>query len=139
MTTASASPRPTRNRKARQATRLAIESLLQILVRREHFGAVEKRHQGDAQDHHGERQAEVDLDEAHAIDVALPRGAHERDRARLRRHHREPDGIPGHGALREEEIFEAFVPPAGAVPDENDEREIQRDDEPVEGVQHQRA
>ncbi len=56
----------------RQRAGPRVEALLEILVCREDFRTIEERHGRYAQDDHRERQAEIELDEAHAVGVGLP-------------------------------------------------------------------
>ena len=87
---------------AGQRARFHVEPALEILVRGVHARAVEEGDDRDRQDDHGQRQAEVELDEAQAVGVALPGRADERDGAQLGRHHGEPDRPPRQAAVRQE-------------------------------------
>ncbi len=71
---------------ARECACLCIETLFEIFVCGVNLGAMEQRHQRKRKNDHGERQPEVELHEAHAIDIRLARRGDERDGARLRRH-----------------------------------------------------
>ena len=119
---------------AGEAARLEIEAALEVLVRGVDAGAVEERHQRQREDDHRDRQREVELDEAQAVRVALAGGADHRDRAELRRHHREAGGPPRNRSLGEEVAFE-LVAVARAldavVDDPGDEAD---DDRPVNGM-----
>ncbi len=66
------------------------------------------------EDHHRDRQPEVELHESHAVDIGLAGGRNERDRARLRRHDRQADRVPGHMPAGDHErahIVRASSPP----------------------------
>ena len=76
--------------------RLRVEPALEILVGRIYARFVEDGDGGRAQNHHRDRQAEVELHEAHAVDVSLAGGGDERDRAGLGRHDREAHRVPRH-------------------------------------------
>ena len=130
---------PQKKKKARQAPSLPVEALLQIFVGGKYFGAIEKRHERDAKDHYRERHAEIDLDEAHAVHVALTGRADERDGARLGRHDRKTDRVPRHRTLGEKEVFDPFIAATRPIADKDDERKVKNDNEPVDRMQHQRA
>ena len=117
-------PRESRNSRLVKLRVLAIEALLQVLVRRVDAGVVEERHQRDRQDDHRERQAEVELHEPHAVVVALSGRADHRDGAQLRRHHRDAGGPPRDAALGEEVAVElvAVLGPPQAVEDDPGEK-----------------
>ncbi len=90
----------------RERARFPVEALLQELVRRAHAQPLVDRHQRRAQDDHGDRQAEVELDEREPADVALTRRGHECHRARLRGHDRKRHERPRHAPARDEESRE---------------------------------
>ena len=85
-------------------------------------------------DDHRDRQRVVELQEAHAVVVGLPRGADHRDGAELRRHHRQADGPPGQAAAGQEVALDlgAVLGEPDAVPD--NPGQVGGDDEPVERV-----
>jgi hypothetical protein len=83
----------------RQPARLRVEPLLEILVGGVDPGPVEERHHREREDHHRDRQAEIELHESHAVGISLPRRPHQRDSAQLRGHHREARGPPRQAAL----------------------------------------
>ena len=126
---------PEEEEQTRERPRVRAAALLQVLVSGEDTRPVEQRHQGDAQDHHGDGKAEVDLDEPHPVHVGLAGRTHQRDGARLGGHHRQAHGVPGHRAARQEVVLEAAVPPPRPVADGDDQREVRRDDDPVEELQ----
>ena len=111
----------------------AVESLLEVLVGGVDTGAVEERHQGDAEDDHGEGQAEVDDEEAHPLGEGLPGGAHEGDGADLRRHDRQADRPPGHLPAGQEEIVDLPVAASHVDAEADDEHEVDAEDGPVRG------
>ncbi len=118
---------------ARERSRLRVEPALEIFVGRVDLGVVEERYERDREDDHRDRQREVELQEAHAVRVSLPRRSHHRDRAELRRHHRQPDRPPRQAAAAEEITLElmASLGQSKAVPDDPDQ--IEGDDRPVDG------
>ena len=119
---------------ARQGPCLQIEAALEVLVGGVDAGAVEERHERHAEDDHRDRQPEVELHEAHAVGVALPGRPDQRDRAQLRRHHREADGPPRQAAVREQIAFDLVrvLGAADAVP--HHPHQVEADDDPIEQV-----
>ena len=117
---------------ARERPRLHVEPPLEVLVRRVDARPVEERHERHRQDHHRERQAEVELDEAHAVGIRLAGRADQRDGAELRRHHRQADRPPRQAAVGEQVPFDAGagLGPPQAVDD--DPEQVADDNEPVE-------
>src|SRR5690606_4026320 len=91
-------------------------------------------HRRDREDHHRQRQSEVELHEAHPVVEALARGADHGDGAELRRHHRKADGPPGIAPVAEEVPLDltaaACVLDAGV----DDPGQVEPDDEPVDGM-----
>ena len=83
-------------------------------------------------DHHGDGQAEVELHEAQAIDVALAGGGDERDGAGLGGHDGEAHGVPGHGFAGEQKLVDGLAAAAAieSVEHQGGERGDQR--EPIE-------
>ncbi len=118
--------------KARERSHADIEPPLEILVRRVDLRAVEKRHGRHRQDDHRERQAEIELDESQAGEVRLSGCADERDRAHLRRHHREPDGPPRQRPVAEKITFDFVRPLRSPQPVVHNPHEVDDDDGPVE-------
>ena len=76
---------------------LGIEAPFQVFVSGVNAGFVEDGHGRGGEDHHRDRQPEVKLHEAHAVDISLAGGGDEGDGARLRRHDRKTHGVPRHG------------------------------------------
>ena len=116
---------------ARQGASAPVEAPLEVLVRRVDPRAVEERHEGEAQHDHRERQAEVEGEEAHPRRVALPRRAHERDRADLGGHHGEAGRPPAHLAPREEEVGDVAGATADPHAEGDDRHDVGREDDPV--------
>ena len=117
---------------AGQRARLGVEALFQILVGRVNVGAMEDRHRRGREDHHRDRQSEIELHEAHAVDVGLAGGGDEGDGARLRRHDGERHGVPRHGLAGQQILVDGVAAAAlvEAVDDDEDERADQH--HPVE-------
>ena len=91
---AGAEPAREQKQQRNQLPRLAIEARFQIFVRGVDLEPVVDGHDHRREDDHGDRQAEVELDEAHAVLVGLAGHRQERDGAGLRGHDREADGPP---------------------------------------------
>ena len=117
---------------ARERARLRVEAPLEILVRGVDARAREERHDGDRQDQHRERQAEVELHEAEAGEIAQAGRAADRHRAQLRGHHRQADGKPRQRAIREEVPVDLVRRLRSPQPVDDDPRDVGDDDEPVE-------
>ncbi len=118
---------------AREGPGPAVEALLEVLVGREHSGAIEEGDQGHAEDDHGEGQPEVHHEESHAVGVGLARGSDEGDGADLRGHHRQADRPPPHLAPGQEEVGHLAVAAAHVDAEGGDSDEIEGEDAPVEG------
>ena len=116
----------------RQAADPYVEALLEVLVGRVDVQPVVERDSGDREDDHRERQAEVELDEAHPVGVGLPRRREEGDGARLRRHDREADDPPRGGAARHEVALHVRLVAALRDAPGDDEDERRPEDAPVE-------
>ena len=101
---------------AHQRARLRVEALLQILVSRVDFRAMEDRHGGGGEDHHGDGQSEIELDEAHAVDVGLPGGGDEGDGAGLGGHDGKTHGVPGHGVSGQQYLIVVVLPRPRQMP-----------------------
>jgi hypothetical protein len=71
---------------SRQLPGLEVETLLEKLVRRDHPESVIPGHHHHGQNHHGQRQAKVELHETKPIFVGLARRGQEGDGAGLRGH-----------------------------------------------------
>ena len=117
---------------ARRARASCVEALLQILVRRVDVRAVKDGHRGRADDHHRDRQSEIELHEAHAVDVGLPGGGDEGDGAGLRGHDRERHGVPRHRFAGQQVAIDCVAAAAAIQPVRNDEGERRGQDNPVE-------
>ena len=118
----------------RQRPRLRVEPPFEVLVGRVDARAVEEADERQRQDHHRDRQAEVDLDEPHAVGVRLAGRADHGDGAELRGHHRQTDGPPRQASAAEEialDLVRALAQPQ-SVPDDPDQ--VRRDDGPVDPV-----
>ena len=117
---------------ARRHAGLGVEALLQKFVGRDDARAVKKRDHGRRQNHHRQRQPEVELHEAHAVDISLPSGSDKGDGAGLRRHDGKTHGPPGHGFARQKIIPDGLFPAAlvQSVADDHDQGEYQ--DNPVQ-------
>ena len=118
----------------RQAARLRVEPPLEILVGGVDPRAEEERHHREREDDHRDRQAEVELHEPHAVRVPLPRRAHQRDRAQLRGHHREPGGPPRQAPLGQQVAVHLVGRPRALQPVVDNPRQVGDDDEPVDEV-----
>ena len=121
----------------RERPRLRVEPPLEILVGGEDARVVEERHERHRQDEHRDRQRVIELDEAHAVGVALARRTDHRDRRQLRRHHRQADRPPRNAAARQKVAFELgrFLREAKAVPD--DPHEVGAENRPIDPVHGQ--
>src|SRR5215469_2239200 len=80
--------------KSSKLARLQIEPALQVLVGRIDLEALVQRNDRRREDHHGDRQSEIELHEAHSVLVTLPRGGEKGDRAGLGRHDRQANRQP---------------------------------------------
>ncbi len=118
----------------RQAARLRIESPLEILVRREHTRVVKKRHERHRKDQHREREAVIELYEAHPIDVALASRPNHRDGRKLCRHHRQTDCPPGNAPAREKVALEPFRLTRLAQTVQDDPHQVRDEDDPIDPV-----
>ena len=121
---------------AGEAAGLRVEPFLEVLVRRVDARVVEERDQRHRQDDHRQRQAEVELHEAHAVVVALTGRADHRDGAELRGHHRDARRPPGNAALGEQvavELVAVFGSPQAVVNDPDEEDAEQGPVNPVQG------
>ena len=116
----------------RQPPHPHIEALLEVLVGRVDVQPVVERDRGDREDHHRDRQAEVELDEAHPVGVCLTGRGEERDGARLRRHDRQRDDPPRCGAARHEVALHVLLVAALRHAPDDDEDEGRSQDRPVE-------
>ena len=130
-------PREMRNRKLVKLRVFASNRFSKYSVRGVDAGVVEEWHQGDGQDHHGERQREIELNEAQAVGVALTRRADHGDGTQLGRHHREASRPPGNAPLGEEvalEFVAVFRAPETVVDDPRHEGD---EDRPVQPMHRQ--
>ena len=118
--------------KRRERSRLRVEAALEILVRGVHLRAVEKRHERDAEDHHRQRQPEVELHEPHSVGGALPRRADHRHGGELRRHDGQSDGPPRQAAIGEEVSLDLLRAARPSQPVDHDVREPPDDDHPIQ-------
>ena len=111
-----------------------VEAAFEVLVGGEDLRAIEEGDEYDAENDHGDRLAQIELDELHAVVEGLSGRADIRDRTRLRRHHRETDGAPAKPAVGEKETFDAAVLSALPPGEGDDGAEIDGKDEPVESA-----
>ena len=123
---------PHQEEEARERSRPHVEPALEILVRRVDLRAVKERHEGHRQDHHRERQAEVELDEAKAGEVRLARRADERHGAHLRRHHGQADRPPRQRSVAEKVALDLVRPFRAPQPVVDNPRDVHDDDGPIE-------
>ena len=123
---------------ARERTCFRVETLFQKLVRGVDLGAVQERNDGDAQNHHGDRQAEVKLYEAEAVGGALPRGANECHGRQLGGHDREPYRPPREATIGEEVPFDVGGATRSTQAVYHHHHKVQRHDGPINPV-HQGA
>ena len=119
---------------AGQRPRAGVEAPLQVFVRREDACAVEERHQRQREDDHRQGQSEVELHEADAVVVALPRRPDQRDGAHLGGHHRQADGPPRERPRRQEIAFDGARPPGPLHAVVQHPGEVGGDDGPVDQV-----
>ena len=77
-----------------QCSVFEVEPLFEIFVCRIHIQIVKNRHRGDRKDNHRYRQAEVELDETHAVHICLAGSRKKSYGAGLCRHYGERDGVP---------------------------------------------
>ena len=73
MITPALRPRDSRKRELAKARVFTSNRFLQIFVRREDPCPIEEGHERERQDDHGDRQAEIELHEPHAIGIPLGR------------------------------------------------------------------
>ena len=97
-----------------QCPRLGVKALLQILVSRVDLGAVIDWHRDGRDENHRNREPEVELHEAHTVDVTLASGGDECDGAGLRRHDGQRHGVPRHLVVGEHEALRRLL--ASAAP-----------------------
>ena len=109
---------------AGQRPRLQVEPVFQVLVGGVDVQAPVQGDRGDGEDHHRDREPEVVLHEAHAVDERLPGRRRERDGARLRGHDGERDRIPGHGPSRQEVSLEIARRPALVEAEADDQASV---------------
>ena len=127
-------PARQQEQQAGEAAGLPVETALEVLVGGVDARPVEERDEGDRQDDHRHRQGVVELDEAHAVVVALPGRADHRDRAELRRHHRDPGGPPRDAAVGEEVAFDLVAVLGPLQPVEHNPGGEADEDGPVDPV-----
>ncbi len=127
------SPRDQEEKRGQRA-RPRVEAALQILVRSIDARPVQQRDDRHAEDHHREREPQVQLDEAHAVRGALTRRADHRDRRELCRHHREAHDPPRQALVGEEVARDrvGVLRLPDAVHDYPDH--VDHDDQPVDPV-----
>ena len=125
---------PAQKQQAGGRPRFYVEPPFEILVCGVDARSIEERHQRDRQDDHRDRQPEVELHEAHAVSVSLPCRTHERDRAELRRHHRETNGPPRQAAIGEEIPFDPVGGLRTTEAVDDDPHQVCSDDQPIEKV-----
>jgi len=116
----------------RQQPGLGVEPLLEVFVRGEDFQPVVDghRHRGDAD--HGQRQAEIHLDEPHAVGVSLAGGGEEGDGARLGGHDGQGDRVPAHAPARQKVFLEAVCLAALVDAEAGDEGQGAAQHQPVQ-------
>ena len=115
---------------ARERAHPDVEAPLEVLVRGVDAGTREERHDRERQDHHRERQAEIELHEAQAGEVRLAGRPDDRDGAHLRRHHRQPDRPPRQRSVREEVAVDFVGPLRSAQAVDDDPPDVGDDDQP---------
>ena len=118
----------------RQGAGFQVETALQVFVGRVDLQAVEDGHHRDREHHHGERQPQVELHEAHAVHIGLTRRGEEGDGAGLGRHDGEADGVPAGVPVGQQVAFRILAVAALPEPEEHDESQGPAQDEPVEAT-----
>jgi hypothetical protein len=121
-------------KKTGERASLGVEAAFEELVGRVDLRLMEERDERDREHDHRDRQRVVELQEAHAVHVALAGRADHRDRAELRGHHRQPHGPPGQTAAAEEIALHLLTALREPQPIPDDPHEIRRDDRPVDGM-----
>ena len=132
-------PREMQEQECGEGPGLRVEATLEVFVRGVHLRAVQKWHEGDTDDHHREREPEIELDESKAIGRALRGGPDHRDGGQLCGHDREADCPPGQAPAREEISLDPGGPPRTPNAVYPDVGEINDDDDPVERVHEARS
>ena len=115
---------PGQEQQAGQGAGLQVEAVFQVFVGGMHLQAVVDRDGSDREDHHPDRQAEVELHEAHSIHIGLAGGGEEGDGAGLGGHDRQQHGIPAHAAVGQKVAGDVLA--AAALPDPVDHNKDQR-------------
>ena len=77
-----------------QLARLAVEAVFEKFIRGVDLQAKIARHKDKRQDNHGQRQAEIELNETHAVLKRLPWRRQKGNRTRLRGHDRQSNSMP---------------------------------------------
>ncbi len=93
---------------------------------------MEERHDGQREDDHRDRQAEVELDEPQAGRVRLARRAHQRHGAHLRCHHRQADRPPRQRPVGEKVAFDLVGSLRAPQPVDDDPDDVDDEHTPVE-------
>jgi len=110
-----------------------VEALFEVPVGRIDAAAVESRDGKGRDGDHGQRQAQIHLDEAHAIDVALACGGDEGDGAGLGGHDGERHGVPRHGFVGEQILVRGLAAVAAPESIEDCADECGEENQPIGG------
>ncbi len=127
-------PRDNRKRKLVQTRVFRSKRRSRYSIRGIDLRAIEERHQRDAENHHRKRKTVIKLHEAEAVVVTLACRSHQRNRAELRRHHREADRPPGHRSIGQKIRLGRAIELRSLDAIGNEPADVSEDDCPVDQV-----